>query len=91
VTDVEDHVKLMMAKLDGTVITKTDGSDDEDTPNGHDIGAKASMTADEIVAVLIDCHARFDGDSEPSEIDAAGRALENLERDFGLTKIKASV
>ena len=91
VVETEDHVRAMMSKLDGTVLTDPDGSDDEDTPNGHDLEAKASLTADDIVAVLIDCHVRFDGESEPSEIDAAGRALENLERDFGLTKIKASV
>tara|TARA_R110002051_G_scaffold178270_1_gene248080 strand:+ start:106 stop:753 length:648 start_codon:yes stop_codon:yes gene_type:complete len=50
VTDVEDHVRAMMAKLDGTVVTKTTGKDGDDSPNGHDLDATTTITGDELLA-----------------------------------------
>ena len=88
VTDVEDHVKLMMAKLDGTVI-KPAPDTEKPTPNGHDLGATASITRDELVALVVDGCTRVDSDSELSEVGAGIRAVEMLLVAFDVTATQA--
>jgi hypothetical protein len=83
VTETTDHVRAMMAKLDGTVITKTTGKDGDASPNGHDLDASATLTGDDALAILIDVATRYDG-SEPTEPTALVRAMENLMVRFGI-------
>ena len=86
VTDVEDHVRAMMAKLDGTVIAKAKAkakAKDGGAPNGHDNEASATITGDDALAILIDVATRYDG-SEPTEPKALVRAMENLMVKFNI-------
>lgn len=83
---VEDHVKAMLSKLDGTVMKETE-TDTE--PNGHNVGATAteSVTGDEMVAAIIALTNRHDG-TEPTQPKAANRALSLAARALGMVPAK---
>ena len=84
VTETTEHVATMMAKLDGTVVTKTKGKGkDGGAPNGHANEASATITGDDALAILIDVATRYDG-SEPTEPKALVRAMENLMVKFNI-------
>ena len=89
VTETTEHVATMMAKLDGTVVTKTKAkAKDVGAPNGHANEASATITGDELLARGIANLESHDG-SMPSELAAMIRHLNMMNDAFNVVPVSA--
>ena len=89
VTETTEHVATMMAKLDGTVVTKTKAkAKDGGVPNGHDNEASATITGDELLSRGIANLESHDG-SMPTELAAMIRHLNMMNDAFNVVPVSA--